>query len=111
MKEKLGELKRKFGTKFSLSTISDTRWERKRDEFVESMVSLAGQMQEEKTKEQKENLELDERGWYIKKSDMEAGKNLRYCAACYENTGRLYPITQGSLRRDFFCTNCRMHFN
>lgn len=46
--------------------------------------------------------ELDKRGWYIKKSDMEVGKNLRYCAACYENTGRLYPITQGSLKRYFF---------
>lgn len=57
------------------------------------------------------DLVLDETGLYYKKSDIEAGRNLRYCASCYNNTGKLYPITQGSMRRDFFCTNCKMRYN
>lgn len=52
------------------------------------------------------DLELDEKGFYYKKSEVKVGKKLRYCAACYNNTGKLFPIIQGSLARDFFCTNC-----
>ena len=58
-----------------------------------------------------EDLELSEEGFYYKVSEVKAGKKLRYCAACYNNTGNLYPITAGSLRRDFFCSNCRMRYN
>ena len=58
-----------------------------------------------------EDLELCEEGFYYKVSEVKAGKKLRYCAACYNNTGKLYPITAGSLSRDFFCTNCRMRYN
>ena len=31
--------------------------------------------------------------------------------ACYKNTGKLYPIVQGSLRRDYYCSNCQKHYN
>lgn len=61
--------------------------------------------------EQKNDLELAEEGFYYKKSEIEAGKKIRYCAACYNNNGKLYPITQGSMRRDYFCTNCKMRYN
>jgi hypothetical protein len=57
-----------------------------------------------------DDLEMMDKGWYIRKSEQTAGKNIRYCVACYQNTGKLYPITQGSMRRDFFCTNCKMHY-
>lgn len=59
----------------------------------------------------KEDLELSEEGFYYKVSEVKTGKKLRYCAACYNNTGKLYPITSGSLSRDFFCTNCRTRYN
>ena len=63
-------------------------------------------------KEDNENdLELSDDGFYYKISEIKAGKKLRYCAACYNNTGKLYPITQGSMRRSYFCTNCKMHYN
>lgn len=58
-----------------------------------------------------EDLELDEGGFYFRKSEIKAGKKMRYCAACYNNTGKLHPITQGSMMRDYFCTNCKMHYN
>ena len=58
-----------------------------------------------------EDLELSEEGFYYKEAEIKAGKKLRYCAACYNNTGKLYPITSGSLARDFFCSNCKMRYN
>ena len=64
------------------------------------------------SKNNKENdLELSEEGFYYKVSEIKVGKKLRYCAACYNNTGKLYPIIPGSLSRDFFCSNCRMRYN
>lgn len=65
----------------------------------------------EKASEEQSDLELADEGFYYKKSEIEQGKNLRYCAACYNNTGKLYPITQGAMRRDYYCTNCKMHYN
>ena len=58
----------------------------------------------------KNDLEMDPKGWYVRISEREADKEIRYCAACFQNTGKLYPITQGSLHRDYFCTNCKMHY-
>ena len=65
----------------------------------------------EKTQDNENDLELSDDGFYYKISEIKAGKKLRYCAACYNNTGKLYPITQGSMRRSYFCTNCKMHYN
>ena len=61
--------------------------------------------------EKENDLELSEEGFYYKVSEIKARKNLRYCAACYNNTGKLYPIISGSLPRDFFCLNCKMRYN
>ncbi len=58
-----------------------------------------------------DDLEMSEEGFYYKVSEIKEGKRLRYCVACYNNTGKLYPITSGSLSRDFFCPNCKMRYN
>ena len=65
----------------------------------------------EEKNHKEDDLELSEEGFYYKVSEIKAGKKLRYCVACYNNTGKLYPITSGSLARDFFCSNCRMRYN
>ena len=65
----------------------------------------------EANNEKEKDLELSEEGFYYKVSEIKAGKKLRYCAACYNNTGKLYPITSGGLAIDFFCPNCRMRYN
>lgn len=38
-----------------------------------------------------EDLELQSQGYYIKKSEKEEGKNIKYCAACWQNTKKLMP--------------------
>ena len=96
---------------FELPDIADTRWERKRDSFIKEVNEIVPQLIDSDFESNNENdLELDERGYYIKKSEKQAGKNIRYCAACYQNTGKLFPITQGSMRRDFFCTSSNQPF-
>lgn len=81
-------------------------------EIYSSILELKKKIEELKAKNDEENdLELSEEGFYYKVSEIKAGKKLRYCAACYNNTGKLYPITSGSLSRDFFCSNCRMRYN
>ena len=88
-------------------------------EFYSSILEVKKENEELKkkietleTENNKENdLELSEEGFYYKVSEIRAGKKLRYCAACYNNTGKLYPITSGGLAIDFFCSNCRMRYN
>lgn len=65
----------------------------------------------EKAKTESDDLVLTDQGFFYRKSEVAVGRKVRYCAACYNNTGELHPITQGATRRDYFCTNCRMHFN
>ena len=65
----------------------------------------------EKVNSEADDLVLADQGFYYRKSEVEADHKARYCAACYNNTGKLHPITQGTMRRDYFCTNCRMHYN
>ena len=65
----------------------------------------------EKVNSEADDLVLADQGFYYRKSEVEASHKARYCAACYNNTGNLHPITQGTMRRDYFCTNCRMHYN
>ena len=65
----------------------------------------------EKAAVEADDLILTDQGFYYRKSEFDAGRRMRYCAACYNNTGKLHPITQGAMRRDYFCTNCKMHYN
>lgn len=64
----------------------------------------------EKSETLEEDLVLADGGFYYRQSEVDAGKRIRYCAACYNNTGKLHPITRGSMHIDYFCTNCRMHY-
>lgn len=65
----------------------------------------------EETNELEKDLELTNKGWYIRKSERNEGKDVRYCAACFQNLHKLYPFTPGSMRRDMFCSNCKMRIN
>lgn len=53
---------------------------------------------------------MNERGRLFKKSEIAAGKNIVYCPACYQNYDKLFPIVEGSLRRDMFYSNCKTHY-
>lgn len=65
----------------------------------------------EKASVEADDLILTDQGFYYRRSEFDASRRVRYCAACYNNTGKLHPITQGAMRRDYFCTNCKMHYN
>ena len=92
----------------AVSTAMDLAKKHHDKETAEKLVEIYSSILEVK----KENdLELSEEGYYYKVSEIRAGKKLRYCAACYNNTGKLYPITSGGLAIDFFCSNCRMRYN
>ena len=52
-----------------------------------------------------EDLELQDRGYYIRKSEKEEGKNIRYCVACWQNTKKLMPYIP-SIGRSIHCSNC-----
>ncbi len=50
------------------------------------------------------DLELQPEGFYIRKSEREAGKTIKYCAACWNNIRKLMPYTRtGTLNQ---CSNC-----
>lgn len=81
-------------------------------ELIKENEELRSKLAEyEKVNSEADDLVLTDQGFYYRKSEVEAGHKARYCAACYNNTGKLHPITQGRMRRDYFCTNCRMHYN
>lgn len=78
-------------------------------ELREENEALKSQIAElENISELKKDLELLPTGLYIRKSEKEAGIDSRYCAACFENHHKLYPIVQGNLRRNHFCSNCKI---
>ena len=51
------------------------------------------------------DLELTKDGFYIRISEREEGKNIQYCAACWQNNKKLMPFikTIGGVRQ---CSNC-----
>ena len=57
-----------------------------------------------------EDLELQPQGYYIKKSEKEEGKNIKYCAACWQNTKKLMPYIS-SIGRAIQCSNCHNVIN
>lgn len=78
-------------------------------ELREENESLKSKIAEfENTSELEKDLELLSNGLFIRKSEKEAGKEIRYCAACFRNHHKLYPIVQGNLRRNHFCSNCKI---
>ncbi|MDD3138068.1 MAG: toll/interleukin-1 receptor domain-containing protein [Lachnospiraceae bacterium] len=113
VKDKLNQLYNTLSKEFKVTKKPDILWEQKRDSFIEQIKRIeknADDIQENKPISEVDDLELTENGYYIRKSESEAGKDIRYCAACYTNTSKLYPITPGTIQRDMFCTNCKMHY-
>ncbi len=55
--------------------------------------------------ELEKDLELTEKGYYIRQSEKEKGKTIRYCPACWQNLHKLMPFTwtHGSTLQ---CSNC-----
>lgn len=51
------------------------------------------------------DLELLPQGYYIRLSDKDAGKNIRYCAACWQNLRKLMPYAR-TIGNASQCSNC-----
>ena len=55
------------------------------------------------------DLELTEKGYYIRLSEKEKGINIKYCAACWQNFHKLMPYTK-SVGQSKQCSNCNHSF-
>lgn len=56
--------------------------------------------------EDENDLELMPNGYYIKKSEKEQGKDIKYCVACWRNQKKLMPYTR-SVGVMMQCNNCK----
>lgn len=113
VKDKLNQLYDKVVNEFGLTKKAAVVWETKRDRFIKDIKDIKETVipSEDSLLKQDDDLELMDSGLLVKKSEMEAGKKLYYCHACYQNTGKLFTVVKGSLDRDKFCTNCKMHYS
>lgn len=109
VKDKLNQLYDTVIREFGLTKKAAVVWEAKRDRFIKEVKEII--VPDEEQQEQDDDLELLDSGLLIKKSEKEAGKNIYYCHACYQNTGKLFTVVKGSLARDKFCSNCKMHYS
>lgn len=109
VKDKLNQLYNTIIAEFGLTKKADIIWEEKRDRFIKEVKEIVIP-DEDKQLEQNDDLELLENGLLVRKSEVEAGKNIYYCHACYQNTGKLFTVVRGSLAKDKFCSNCKMHY-
>ncbi len=109
VKDKLNQLYDAIINEFGLTKKAAVIWEAKRDRFIKEVKEIV--IPDEEQQEQDEDLELLDSGLLIKKSEKEAGKKIYYCHACYQNTGKLFAVVRGSLARDKFCSNCKMHYS
>lgn len=109
VKDKLNQLYDTVIREFGLTKKAAIVWEAKRDRFIKEVKEII--VPDEEQQEQNDDLELLDSGLLIKKSEKEAGKNIYYCYACYQNTGKLFTVVKGSLARDKFCSNCKMHYS
>ena len=89
VRDKLNQLKNNLSEEFRLEGIAGVVWEEERDIFITSVIQIS---QEEcnnkchidvKNENIMEDIELTDRGYYIKKSEQKAGKDIRYCVAVY----------------------------
>lgn len=53
-----------------------------------------------------DDLELQPQGYFVRKSEREEGKIIKYCVACWHNTKKLMPYTS-SVGREIKCSNCQ----
>ncbi len=110
VKDKLNQLYDTVIDEFGLTEKAAVVWEQKRDRFIKEIKEISAPDKDPQS-EQSDDLELLDNGLLIKKSERAAGKNLYYCQACYQNTGKLFTVVQGALARDKFCSNCRMPYH
>jgi len=114
VKDKLNQLYTTMIEVFSLTRKAEIIWEKKRDAFIEGIKKLVEDSASEELKDNEKSddsdIEMLESGVYIKKSEASIGKKIYYCPACYTKEGKLYPIVPGSMARDKFCANCKMHY-
>ncbi len=115
LKDKLNQLYLELIEEFSLEKKKDILWENKRNAFIEGINLLIAITPDKASTSSpndrcEEDIEMLESGVYIRKSDLASGKKIYYCPACYTKERKLYPIVQGSMARDKFCSNCRMHY-
>lgn len=110
VKDKLNQLYARLIEEFGLTRKADIIWEQKRDRFIKEVKEIVVPMDIVSGQED-DDIEILENGQLIRKSEEAAGKNIRYCPACYQNYKKLYPIVPGSMARDRFCSNCKMHYN
>lgn len=109
VKDKLNQLYGTVITEFGLTKKADIIWEGKRDRFIKEIKEITAPDDDKQS--ESGDLELLDTGLLVKKSEIEAGKKIYYCHACYQKTGKLFTVVQGSLARDKFCSNCRMHYS
>lgn len=51
------------------------------------------------------DLEITERGYIVRVSEKNAGKDVRYCAACWQNHKKLMPLIH-TIGHAIQCSNC-----
>lgn len=116
LKDKLNQLYDIFVDEFSLHKKASILWEQKRDSFIDAIhrmtpdANTTAMATVDHPMDEDDDLELTEGGYYIRKSEAAAGKDIRYCAACKQNFNKLSPLAKGSMARDMFCTNCKAHY-
>lgn len=111
IKDKLNQLRDIIRKEFGLPVLEEIIWEQARNTFI-SKIKDINQLKEKTYLESiNDDIELTEKGYYVKKSEQLAGKDIRYCPACYQDYGKLYPFVRGSARRDMFCSKCKAHIN
>ncbi len=110
VKDKLNQLYARLIEEFGLTRKADIIWEQKRDRFIKEVKEIVIPTVDN-PEAQDNDIEMLESGLLIRKSEAAAGKTLHYCPACYQKDGKLFPIVKGSMARDRFCSNCKMHYN
>lgn len=117
VKDKLNQFYSTIATEFSVAKKPDIIWEQKRNSFITGIKSVTAERKtaresvESDTAQTPDNdIEILESGVYIRPSEKASGKNIYYCPACYTKEGKLYPIVSGTMARDKFCSNCKMHY-
>lgn len=110
VRDKLNQLYAKLVDEFGLTGKADIIWEQKRDRFIKEVKEIVIPTDIVSGQED-DDIEILENGQLIRKSEEAAGKNIRYCPACYQNYKKLYPIVSGSMARDRFCSNCKMRYS
>lgn len=108
LQDKLNQLYDMIAEEFGLTKKAAIIWEQKRNSFIREVKDI--KIEAANDEAEASDIEMNEHGLMVKKSDVAAGKNIVYCPACYQNYGKLFPVVPGSMRRDMFCSNCKGHY-